>query len=346
MKIGIAGSGLLGRLIALSCIKQGYNVTLFDKDNQYGEQSCGLIAAGMVAPFAEIENTESIIFELGFSSLKLWPQLLQDLDLPACFEQKGSLLFAHPEDQNELLHFKKMVNNKLKRNDYLVALNNKELASLEPELALRWQSAFYLPDEAQVNTLQLFSACRDLLEAHKAKWNTGVIVDKVLPHKIYFDNQCEQFDWAIDCRGLGATNNFPQLRGVRGEVIELHATEVNLSRPIRLMHPRYSIYIVPRPNQHYIIGASSIESYDFSPISVRSTLELLSAAYSVHSGFAEARIINTRVNCRPALPDNLPKIKSEWGLLAINGLYRHGYLLAPALVKQAMALLGNQEDKI
>ena len=68
-------------------------------------------------------------------------------------------------------------------------------------------------------------------------------------------------------------------------MIRLHAPEVSLRRPVRLMHPRYPLYIAPKPDHVFVIGATEIESEDTSPASVRSTLELLSAAYSLHSGF-------------------------------------------------------------
>ena len=71
-------------------------------------------------------------------------------------------------------------------------------------------------------------------------------------------------------------------------------------------------------------------------MSVRSSLELLSAVYSMHSGFAEARIVNMVTNCRPTLKDNLPAITQDKRLTRINGLYRHGYLLAPAVVEEAL----------
>jgi len=103
-----------------------------------------------------------------------------------------------------------------------------------------------------------------------------------------------------------------------------------------MLHPRYKIYIVPRPNNRYVIGATEIESEDKSPMSVRSSLELLSAVYSMHSGFAEARIVNMLTNCRPTLRDNLPKIEHSTKMTRINGLYRHGYLLAPAVVEEAL----------
>jgi glycine oxidase len=77
-----------------------------------------------------------------------------------------------------------------------------------------------------------------------------------------------------------------------------------------------------------------------SPASVRSTLELLSAAYAVHSGFAEARIVEIATQCRPTLPDNLPAIRRpQPRVLQINGLYRHGFMIAPALLDAAMELL-------
>jgi len=89
-----------------------------------------------------------------------------------------------------------------------------------------------------------------------------------------------------------------------------------------------------------VIGATEIESADMSPASVRSTLELLSAAYAVHSGFAEARILEIATQCRPTLPDNLPAVESPSPrVLRINGLYRHGFLIAPAMLDMAMELL-------
>jgi glycine oxidase len=97
------------------------------------------------------------------------------------------------------------------------------------------------------------------------------------------------------------------------------------------MHPRYPLYIVPRAGNRFLIGASAIESNDLSPISVRTMLELLSAAYAVHTGFLEARITGTYVQCRPGLPDNLPTLTHAEGISRVNGLFRHGFLIAPAI---------------
>ena len=133
--------------------------------------------------------------------------------------------------------------------------------------------------------------------------------------------------------------NLRDLRGVRGELLHLHAPEVTLHHPIRLAHPRYPLYIVPRSDQLFVVGATEIESNDAGSITVRSALELLSAAYSMHSGFSEGRLVETCVDCRPAFPDHLPRITCEPGLIRVNGLYRHGFLLAPLLVEKVRTTL-------
>jgi len=94
---------------------------------------------------------------------------------------------------------------------------------------------------------------------------------------------------------------------------------------------------VPRPGDLVVVGASEIESEDRSPVSLRSTLELLSAAHSVIPELAEARVVHSESNLRPTLPDNLPLLSREHGITRINGLYRHGWLIAPAVVEEALA---------
>jgi glycine oxidase len=140
----------------------------------------------------------------------------------------------------------------------------------------------------------------------------------------------------LDARGLAAKDLFSDLRGVRGELVWLQAPDVDIKRPTRFLHPRYPLYLVPRPNHVYLLGASEIEAEDTSPISVRTLLELLTAAYCLNPKFTEARVLKTVTQVRPTLLDHLPKIKHTDGLMAVNGLYRHGFLIAPALVAEMM----------
>jgi len=336
MHIGIAGIGLVGRVLALNLLRQGHTLTLFDEDTAYGDKAAGMTAAGMLAVFAELETAESNIFKYGNSSIALWPALLEQLDIADAYQQIGSIITAHPQDYGELNHFIQTLKSKVDEASDIELLDQEGIAKLEPDLA-QHSKAFYIPQEGQVDAQRFMQASSDYLLSHlDVTWHQNSKVMDVSIGTIFAENEVQEFDWVFDARGLGAKEQVSDLRGVRGEVFWLDAPEVNISRPTRMLHPRYKIYIVPRPNNRYIIGATEIESEDKSPMSVRSSLELLSAVYSVHSGFAEARIVNSVTNCRPTLRDNLPGIEQDEKLTRINGLYRHGYLLAPAIVEQAL----------
>ncbi len=336
MHIGIAGVGLVGRVLALNLLRLGHTLTLFDEDSAYGDKAAGMTAAGMLAVFAELESAESIIFDHGNRSIALWPDLLEQVGIPEAYQQKGSIITAHPQDYKELDHFIETLRAKVEEASQIQLLDRRELTQLEPDLE-QHAKAFFIPQEGQVDAQAFMKASSDYLLKHSAvTWIQETKVSEVVEGSIRVGDEVQTFDWVFDSRGLGANEQVENLRGVRGEVIWLDAPEVNITRPTRMLHPRYKIYIVPRPNNRYIIGATEIESEDKSPMSVRSSLELLSAVYSMHSGFAEARIVNMVTNCRPTLKDNLPKIEQKSKLTRINGLYRHGYLLAPAIVEKAL----------
>ena len=336
MNIAIAGAGLVGRVLALNLLAQGDTLTLFDEDKATGDKAAGMTAAGMLAVFAELETAESAIFDYGKRSIELWLPLLKSIGIEEAYQLAGSIITAHPQDYSELDHFIATLKSKVEEASDIQLLDKAGITELEPDLE-QHNKAFYIPHEGQVNA-QLFmqTSTQYLLNHPSVTWREETKVDNVSEGTVTFNGQTEEFDWVFDSRGLGANEQVKNLRGVRGEVFWLEAPEVKISRPTRMLHPRYKIYIVPRPNNRYVIGATEIESEDKSPMSVRSSLELLSAVYSMHSGFAEARIVNMLTNCRPTLKDNLPNIEQGNKLTRINGLYRHGYLLAPAIVEKAL----------
>ena len=103
-------------------------------------------------------------------------------------------------------------------------------------------------------------------------------------------------------------------------MIVIETDEVELSRPVRLIHPRFPLYVIPRGDGRFMLGATSIEA-EHDGVSVRSALELLGAAYAVHPAFAEARIVEFGAGLRPAFPDNLPRIAIDQHRIAVNGLF-------------------------
>ncbi len=341
MQIGIAGAGIMGRLLAWQLSQQGHQITIFDQDPIESGSAAAYTAAGMLTPFTEVESAEWQIYHMGMRGLSLWPQIAKQLGSDLGFHQRGSLIVAHPSDQADLQRFQAQLQAKLVDDTQaqLQLLNAQHIAELEPELANRFQSGLFLPQESWLCTKCVMQTLAEQLLAKRVCWYSSSPVDAVQPGVIHSRGGEYQFDWVIDCRGMGAKTDISQLRGVRGELIWVDAPEVNISHMVRLMHPRYRLYLVPRKDNLYVLGATQIESEDYSPISVRSSLELLSALYSIHPGFAEARVVESKTNCRPALMDNLPAIDVQEGLMRVNGLFRHGFLLAPVLVEAAVQQL-------
>jgi glycine oxidase len=142
----------------------------------------------------------------------------------------------------------------------------------------------------------------------------------------------------VDCRGFAARAELEQLRGVRGEMIRVRTREVSFTRSVRLLHPRIPLYVVPRANGEFMIGATMIESAEKGAVSVRSAIEMLSAAYALHPAFGEAEILEMSADVRPAYPDNEPRIDERGGRIFVNGFFRHGFLLAPAFADRVATL--------
>ena len=339
--IGIVGAGIMGRVLAWQLCQAGFTVSLFDKDPIDNGQAAAFTAAGMLTPYCEVESAELLVYQMGLNSLALWQQLATELKEDIGFHQAGSLVVAHGNDRPDFYQFNQQVKSKLQPSStQFQELNQQQLLALEPELAARFSQAAYLPEEAWLCAERTMKVLANKLQSAGVRWYEQTAIEKVKPNHIVSEHGQHTFDCVIDCRGLGAKAQWNELRGVRGELIWLQAPEVNIKHLVRLMHPRYRLYLVPKGYDNlYIVGATQIESNDTGAMTVRSSLELLSAVYSMHSGFAEARIVDMRTNCRPALNDNLPKIECTDGLIRVNGLFRHGYLLSPTLAQEVTHFL-------
>ena len=338
MHIGIAGAGLLGRLLALVLSTKGHRVEVFDPARDAGpretsgSEAAAWTAAGMLSPVAELDRGNEDVFRLGLRSCALWPGIAQALGMPGVVHFDGSLLAAHRSDAGAAQRLVGLLQAKADAQHQPETLRVDTLAALEPSVhgpSLAW----LLPCEGYVEVHNTLHALHAQAARQGVQWHWGRAVTHAESGALVAGER-RVFDHVFDVRGLGARPQLP-VRGVRGEIFLLHAPEVSLSRPLRLMHPRHSVYIVPRPDRYCVVGASEIESEDRSSVSLRSTLELLSAAHSAIPALAEARVVHTESNLRPALPDNLPLLQHSGACTRINGLYRHGWLLAPALVEQA-----------
>ncbi|MDC0657354.1 FAD-dependent oxidoreductase [Leisingera sp. SS27] len=302
--ITIAGAGLAGLACAYELAQRGAVVTVYERSGAPGAGSVARFAGGMLAPWCERESAEEEVITLGSRSVGWWAKITP-------VHRHGTLVVAPARDRAELTRF-------ARRTSGHRGVDGAEIVALEPALARRFAQGLFFEQEAHLDPRR---ALRDLTEKVQ-KLGVEIRFGTPAPARI-----------TLDCTGMAAP--LPGLRPVRGEMAILHCPEVEICRTLRLLHPRMPLYLVPRGDGHFMIGGTMIESSSDRAITLRSLSELLSAAFALHPGFAEASVVETGAGLRPAFPDNLPRLVEQDGTLFLNGLYRHGFLLAPAMAQQA-----------
>ncbi|MGF7161409.1 glycine oxidase [Rhodoligotrophos appendicifer] len=314
--ITVIGAGVAGLTTALALAERGAAVEVVERGASLGLASCSRYAGGMLAPWCERESAEPLVLSLGREALDYWPRIMPDV-VP-----HGTLVVAQRRDAAELDRFGR-------RTSAFETLSPDEIAKIEPALAGRFSRALFFRDESHLDPRRAVQVLAARLHA------LGV------PIHLDTDGLSRRSgsDWLVDCRGLAARDVLGDLRGVKGEMLLVRCPEMQLSRPVRLLHPRIPFYVVPRGDGVFMLGATMIESSDRQTITARSLVEMLNSAYALHPAFAEAEILEIGTDARPAFPDNLPRIRVRDRTVFVNGLYRHGFLLAPALARMAAAVI-------
>lgn len=300
----------MGLCVAVELAGRGAQVEVVDRVATPGPHACSWWAGGMLAPWCEKESAEEPVLRLGREAMDWWQQYTP-------VTRAGTLVLTLDRDSRKLDQF-------ARRTSAYDIVDSETIQTLEPDLAGRFDRGLYFAQEAHL-------APRDALNA---------LTSRLADRGVTIRGKASRTDGvSIDCRGLAASDALKDLRGVKGEMLLIRCADVTLNRPVRLLHPRIPLYIVPRGNGVYMLGATMIESSDRDRITARSLLEMLSAAYALHPAFAEAEIIEIGVDARPAFPDNLPRIRRDGDVIRVNGLYRHGFLLSPALARMTADLL-------
>jgi len=307
--VTILGAGVVGLSIAAELTHRGVACTIHDPAGSPGPHGCSWWAGGMLAPFCEAESAEDTIILLGMEAADWWQRMGAEV------HHTGTLVLALARDHAELDRFARLTKN----HEQLTA---PSIAQLEPELEGRFQRGLFYCSESHLTPRQALQALTERLRDH------GIFISAA---------RAPVSDEAliVDTRGLAARDSLPDLRGVRGEMLVIRCPEVRLTRAIRLLHPRIPLYVVPRGDGVYMLGATMLESGAKTRVTARAAIEMLSAAYALHPAFAEAEILELGADARPAFPDNLPHLRRRGTTLFANGLYRHGYLLAPAVARMA-----------
>ncbi|MGE0766176.1 MAG: FAD-dependent oxidoreductase [Hyphomicrobiaceae bacterium] len=316
LDITVIGAGIFGLWQAFEFARRGHAVTLREAMQEAASGGSSRFAGAMLAPYCEAEAAPEVVKQLGLEGLEIWKSAFGHVT------ENGSLVIAAARDMTELRRFQRMTEGHR-------SLDQAAIGELEPDLAGRFGSGLYFPTEAHVSTRHALAGLR----AELRRLGATLVFGEPVPDPVWM--AAPSGGIVIDCRGIAARGDLEALRGVRGEMAVVRATDVRLGRPVRLLHPRFPLYIVPWGDDTYMIGATVIEREDFGAVTLRSALDLLGTAYAVHPAFGEAEILELSAGVRPAFPDNVPRIVVKGRRLLVNGAYRHGYLMSPVLARIA-----------
>lgn len=322
MRILIKGAGVAGLAVARELASRGFAVEVAERAASIGAGASWL-AGGMLAPWCEREGADERVLTEGVAAADWWNEAV-----PGLVVREGTLVVAQPRDAGELGRF-------ASRTSGYEWLGEDGVAELEPALAGRFRKGLFFREEAHLDPRRSLQALRRSL------------LDEGVRFHFNGSEDCPErdFEEVVDCTGSAGIGRLENLRGVRGEMLHLETEELTLSRPVRLLHPRHPIYVVPRGAGRFMVGATTIESdADRSP-TARSLMELLNAAYALHPAFGEAGVVEIGAGIRPAFPDNFPRVLRAGRVLHVNGLYRHGFLLAPAMARRVAAELATPAIK-
>ncbi len=333
----IVGGGVIGLSIGWRLLRRGVEVTLIEKGE--AGKAASWLAAGMLAPNAEVGFEEIDFLKFGEKSLALYPEFLAELKedsaiavpLDAC----GTLMIALDRDDSEYLKrlydFRKSL--KLPA-EWLSGTNARDL---EPMLSPKVVSGLWLMNDAQIDNRLLVTALKQaflnkggtLVEQCKAQSiEVSARILKTELGAIQFSRLILAMGcWSRHLDGI-PDEYLPPVRPVKGQILTLQMSQsLALSKVVR--SPR--VYLAPKHDGRLVVGATTEERGFDESITAGGVLDLLQDAYEATPAIYEMTLQEVRVGLRPASRDNEPILgESPYpNIFYATGHYRHGILLAP-----------------
>lgn len=332
----VIGGGIIGLACAHELSQRGWRVVVAERDRV--GSGAGHVAAGMLAPWGEVESESPALLELALESARLYPEWVRGLEAESgqscALRTEGHLMLALHRDHAEELERLAAI----QRDLGLTArgLTREEVLEREACVSPRVVSGLALPGDTQVDPRRLTSALAAALRARDVEILEGAEAAPLIEGARVRGAETPEAEIRCDvvliAAGAWSATPWPEaagplpLRPVKGQVVRLRGQPL-----VRHVIRTPDVYLVPRQDGEIVVGATSEEQGFDTRITVGAVMDLLREAWRVVPGIAELELAETSAGLRPALRDHLPAIGATAveGLFVATGHYRHGILLAP-----------------
>ncbi len=352
----VVGSGVIGLSVAWRLAGSGRSVAIVDPHPATG---ASYAAAGMLAPVTEATWGEEELAQLSLRSLARWPDFAAELTVASGLDvglrQAGTLLVA--ADASDRAYLDDLLAYQLHLGLAASWCPASECRRLEPSLAPGIRGGILAPGDAQVDNRRLLGSLAEAV--HRAGVRvvtaraglvtaagaaTGVVAEG---EEIVAPLVVLAAGWATSSlEGLPA-HAVPPVRPVKGQILRLlaHDGDAELTRTVRALVQGVPVYLVPRGDGRYVLGATSEERGVDTTVTAGAVYRLLRDAQRVFPGLGDLELVETRAGLRPGSPDNAPLVGATGlaGLVLATGHYRNGVLLAPVTADAVCALADTGE---
>lgn len=336
-RVLIVGGGIVGCMTAMSLVKQGYAVTIVER-NQIASQTSGessWAGAGILFPLLPwhyLDTVNAITMQGAALYQQICADLFHETGIDAELIQSGMLILPGYKNNHE--------------NDKALAwcqeneLPYQEVShSFEPRLADYTKQALWMPTVYQVRPPKLMLALRAWLEKHQVRLLEHTELKPLLENGPIQSWQTTQDDsleadifivtsgaWSFEL--LKQTTSTLNVKPMRGQIL-LYKPEKNLTHMVY----KDGFYMVPRQDG-YLLTGSTLEDVGFDPRTSEIVRDELKAkAEAILPDLAGLPIIKHWSGLRPGTPDNLPTIGPHphiENLYLNTGHFRYGLTMAPA----------------
>ncbi|HET8539706.1 MAG TPA: glycine oxidase ThiO [Anaeromyxobacter sp.] len=349
----VVGAGILGSSVALRLARAGREVVVLERAVPGAEASSA--AGGILSP--GVEAVEPGPFHaLCRASLARYPGFVEDVEalsgVAVAFRTLGTLEIALDDDHAKVLAARA---EKILRHGLPVeVLDDAAVRRLEPAVSREARGALFFPDESSLDPRLLGRAVYVAAARAGASFVTGQVRRIVSEggRVVGVDHDAGRIEaervvlaagaWSQQVEGNGLPAG--AVRPVRGQIALLDTRPPLLQRVVFSGHG----YVVPRPDGRVLVGSTMEEVGFEKAVTAGGLRHVLDVAVGIAPALAQAPVVETWSNFRPASPDGEPILGEGTvaGLLYATGHTRNGILLTPVTADAIAALVLGQPPPV